>query len=67
MSEKQKLIKEMIAMQREFIDYERKNGLDPADYFLGREDHALYQYKEKYAELASKVLAMAHEQKGSRR
>jgi len=65
MSSKQDLIKEMIAMQKKFIDYEHKEGIDMKDYYTPKSGHVLDQYREKYAELAFKVIAMAHEEKGS--
>ncbi|MFV1982389.1 MAG: hypothetical protein ACC657_02525 [Thiohalomonadales bacterium] len=65
MSSKQDLIKEMIAMQKKFIDYEHKDGVDMKDYYKPESGHVLDQYREKYSELAEKVNAMAHEEKGS--
>ena len=67
MSEKRKMIEEMLEMQRQFIDYEQTHGVDPVEYWAGEEGSPLYGYKDKYAELANKVLDMAHEEKGSRR
>lgn len=69
MSDKQKLIQEMLEMQKQFIEYEHKNGVDAVDYFTDKAgpDHALNQFRQKYAELATKVIDMAHEEKGSQR
>jgi hypothetical protein len=65
MSSKQDLIKEMIAMQKKFIDYEHKDGVDMKDYYTPESGHVLDQYREKYSELAAKVNEMAHKEKGS--
>jgi hypothetical protein len=67
MSEKAKLIAEMIELQAIFINYEHKNGVTAADYYAADEKHDLFQYREKYAELSGKLNAMAHEEKGSHR
>jgi len=69
MSDKQKLIQEMLEMQKKFIEYERTNGVEPEDYFTdkGGENHPLHHYRQKYAELATKVIDIAHSEKGSRR
>ena len=65
--ERQKLISEMLDMQHKFIDYDRKQGLDPEDYFVSKDGHPLHQYKERYSELATKLVDLAHELKGSQR
>ena len=67
MSEKAKLIAEMLKMQKMFTEYEQKNGVDAKEYFAAEEGHPLFGYAEKYQELANKVDAMAHEDKGSKR
>ncbi len=67
MSEKAKLIQEMLEMQKKFREYEHKHGVTAADYYAAKEGHELYQYREKYAELADKVNALAHKEKGSTR
>ena len=67
MSEKAKLIQEMLAMQKKFMAFEHEHGVKAADYYAAQEGHELYQYREKYAELADKVNALAHEDKGSTR
>ena len=67
MSEKVKLIQEMLEMQKKFMAFEHEHGVKAADYYAAQEEHELYQYREKYSELADKVNAMAHEEKGSHR
>lgn len=67
MSTKKELIQEMLDMQRKFIEYEQQNGVVPQEYWAPDNNHLLFNYKEKYAELATKVLDMAHKDKGSKR
>jgi D-alanine-D-alanine ligase-like ATP-grasp enzyme len=67
MSEKAKLIKEMLEMQKKFMDYERKNGVTQEEYFTPTSGHVLDNYREKYAEMAMKVVDLAHADKGSHR
>ena len=67
MSEKAKLIKEMLEMQKKFMDYEHKNGVDPKDYFAPESGHTLDGYRQKYMDIAMKVVDLAHEDKGSHR
>ena len=67
MSEKAKLIAEMLEMQKMFQDYESKNGVDASEYFAAKEGDPLFGYAEKYQELANKVDEMAHKDKGSTR
>ncbi|MFC1664722.1 hypothetical protein ACFL17_03735 [Pseudomonadota bacterium] len=67
MSDKQKLIDQMLAMQKKFIAYEQENGLDPADYFNPPSGHQLENYKAEYDKLATQLVDMAHEEQGSKR
>ena len=67
MSEKQKLIKEMLEMQKKFVEYEQQNGVDPKDYFTPPSGHLLDGYRQKYDELATKLIDLAHADKGSHR
>ena len=67
MSEKQQIIQQMLEMQKKFMDYEHANGVDPGDYFNPEDGHDLDGYRQKYQELANRLIDMAHEEKGSRR
>lgn len=67
MSDKAKLIAEMIGMQAMFTKYEQENGVDSAEYYAAEEGHPLFGYVEKYQALANKVDEMAHADKGSTR
>jgi hypothetical protein len=67
MSEKQQIIQQMLEMQKKFMEYEHANGVDPRDYFNPEDGHDLDGYRQKYQELANRLIDMAHEEKGSRR
>lgn len=67
MSEKAKLIKEMIAMQKKFMEQEHKQGVTQEEYFAPPAGHVLDGYRQKYAEMATKVVDLAHSEKGSHR
>ena len=41
MSDKQELIKEMLEMQKKFIDYEHKNGVSQEEYFAAKSSEFL--------------------------
>jgi len=67
MSTKAELIKEMLEMQKKFANYEHKNGVDPQEYFTPESGSELDGYRQKYMEIAMKVVDMAHEEAGSER
>jgi hypothetical protein len=67
MSSKQELIKEMLEMQKKFTAYEQANGVDPQEYFTPEAGSELDGYRQKYMEMAMKVVDMAHEEAGSER
>ena len=65
MSKKAELIKEMLEMQKKFIEFEHKNGVHPDDYYNPGAGHELETYRQKYDELSLQVLDIAHDEKGS--
>jgi hypothetical protein len=67
MSSKAENIKKMIEMQKKFIEYEHKHGVDPKDYFTPAAGHELDGYRQQYMDLAMEVVDMAHKEAGSRR
>jgi hypothetical protein len=67
MSTKQEKIQELIAMQKKFIEYEHKNGLNSQDYYAPEAGHELDGYKEKYQDVALDVMQAAHDEVGSSR
>jgi hypothetical protein len=64
--EKQKLIDQMLDMQRQFIEYEHANGIGGKDYWAS-ESGLLKDYRHKYNEMAMRVVDLAHEIVGSKR
>ncbi len=67
MTEKSELIKQMLAMQKKFIEYEQTHGVMQSEYFDAPADHPLHEYRKKYRDMAMRVVELAHEEKGSRR
>jgi len=67
MSEKQDIIKRMLELQKKFIAFEQKNGLDGYDYYSPESGHTLEGYRQEYSDLANKVVDLAHAEAGSSR
>ena len=67
MSEKQKIIKEMLEMQKKFIAREHQGGIEAEEYYSEDEKSILAGYQAKYNELANKLVDLAHQEKGSKR
>jgi len=66
-TEKQRLIQSLIEMQKKFIAREHESGISVRDYFNPESDHPLVGYVGEYEDLASQLVDMAHQEKGSRR
>ena len=67
MSEKHELIRKMLQMQKDFIAQEQQGGIDPKDYFSPEGGHPLSGFRESYSDLATQLVDLAHEEKGSKR
>ena len=67
MTEKGELIKQMLELQKEFIEYEQTHGVSQSEYYDPPADHPLHGYKDQYRDLAMQVMEMAHGEKGSQR
>jgi len=67
MSEKQEIIQQMMEMQRKFIDLEQKGEFSAEEYYDSDGDSELAKFKRAYDELATKLVDMAHAEKGSHR
>lgn len=67
MSEKQKIIQEMLEMQKQFIAKEQAEGIDPEEYYSPQEGEALDGYQARYNELANRLVDLSHAEKGSSR
>jgi len=64
MKEKSELIQKMLEMQRQFVDYEHKNGISGKDYYYSQ-DGLLKDYREEYRNMAMRVVDIAHQIVGS--
>lgn len=62
--EKQELIGKMLDMQKQFIDYEHRQGVTGKDYWASHEG-LLANYRSEYATMASRVIDIAHSVVGS--
>ncbi len=67
MSEKQEIIKQMLEMQRKFIELEHNGEFSIEEYYDTDGESELASYKRAYDELAIKLVDMAHADKGSHR
>jgi hypothetical protein len=67
MTEKQKIIKKMLEMQRNFIKLEQNGEFKADEYYDTDGDSELAKYKNEYNELAIRLVDLAHEEKGSHR
>ena len=67
MTEKQKIIKQMLKMQREFIKLEQKGEFKADEYYDTDGDSVLAKYKSRFNELAMRLVDLAHAEKGSHR
>ena len=64
--EKNDLIHEMLEMQKQFIDFEHQNGISGKDYYYSQ-DGLLSDYRQKYMDMAMKVVDLSHQIVGSHR
>lgn len=65
MKEKEELIKQMLEMQKKFINLEHNGGIDPENYYNPAPGSELEGYVTQYNELAKKVNKLAHQIKES--
>ena len=67
MSEKQAIIARMLEMQQRFSEIEHAGEFSAEEYYDSEGDSELAAYKKEYEELATRLVDMAHEEKGSHR
>jgi hypothetical protein len=67
MSKKQEIIKQMLDMQHKFIELEQKGDFSAEEYYDADGESELAKFKQAYDELATQLVDMAHEEKGSHR
>ncbi len=63
---KQEKIKKLIAMQKNFLEKEKREGVSMREYFLPEEGSELHSYREEYINTAMDVVADAHKEIGSK-
>jgi len=67
MSEKQEIIKQMMELQHKFIEIEQRGDFNAAEYYDSDGDSELARHKRTFEELATKLVDLAHAEKGSHR
>ena len=67
MSDRAALIKELLDMQKKFIEDEKKNGFNAKNYFTPEAGSVLDGYRETFMEKAMELCDAAHADKGSHR
>ncbi len=67
MSEKQKIIKRIMELQQKFIELEHAGEFSAEDYYDSDGESELAKYKREHEELATKLVDLAHAEKGSKR
>ena len=67
MSEKQEIIKQMMELQHKFIELEHDGKFSAEEYYDSDGDSELAKHKRSFDELATRLVDLAHAEKGSRR
>ena len=67
MTEKQEIIKQMLDLQHKFIELEQRGDFSTEEYYDSEGDTELARHKRNFDELATKLVDMAHAEKGSKR
>jgi hypothetical protein len=67
MSEKQEIIQQMLALQNKFIELEHNGQFSTEQYYDTDGDSELARHKRSFEELATRLVDLAHEEKGSKR
>jgi hypothetical protein len=67
MSEKQAIIKEMLELQHKFIALEQRGEFSTEEYYDSDGETEVARHKRNFDELATKLVDLAHADKGSKR
>ena len=67
MSEKQEIIKQMMDLQHKFIELEQRGDFSTEEYYDSEGDTELARHKRSFDELATRLVDLAHAEKGSKR
>lgn len=66
-AKRNQIVARMLELQKMFIAYEHKNGLDPQDYYSPSDKHPLAGFRGEYYNLAKDLVDLAHAEVGSHR
>jgi len=64
---KQEKIKQLIEMQKKFIEKEQTEGVSMQEYFKPSEESELHGYSDDYMKIAMDIVEDAHQEVGSKR
>ena len=67
MTEKQEIIKQMMDLQHKFIELEQRGDFSTQEYYDTEGDTELARHKRSFDELATRLVDLAHAEKGSAR
>lgn len=67
MSSKAEKIKQLLEMQKKFIEVDRARGMSAQEYFTPDSGSDFDGYRQEYTKIAMELVDQAHEEKGSRR
>ena len=67
MSEKQEIIKQMLDLQHKFIELEQRGEFSTEEYYDSEGETEVARHKRNFDELATKLVDLAHAEKGSKR
>ena len=67
MSEKQAIIKEMLDLQHKFIELEQRGDFSAEEYYDTDGETEVALHKRSYEALATRLVDLAHAEKGSKR
>ncbi len=67
MTEKEEVIKQMMDLQHRFIELEQRGEFSTEEYYDFEGDTELARHKRSFDKLATKLVDMAHAEKGSKR
>ncbi len=67
MTEKQEIIKQMMDLQHRFIELEQRGEFSTEEYYDSEGDTELARHKRSFEELSTRLVDLAHAEKGSKR
>jgi hypothetical protein len=67
MSEKQEIIKQMMDLQHRFIELEQRGEFSTEEYYDSEGDTEVARHKRSFEELSTRLVDLAHAEKGSKR